>query len=233
MKKLISLTLLALIVSIASYSQVLPIFGTPGCCVGGSSYLYDSTTGGTWSSSSTAIATIGTIPGEVMGVSAGVVTITYTVGGSYATYSYTVSPNPTAIVGAASECVGSSATLTDATPGGIWTSSAPTIAEVGSVTGVVTGISAGSTSILYTMGTGCYVIHAESITSTTPPAAITGPSSVCVGSTITLADATAGGVWTISTPAVATISGSGVVTGISTGADTIYYTVTGSLWHFF
>ena len=85
-----------------------------------------------------------------------------------------------------------------------------------------------STSILYTMGPGCYVIHAESITSTTPPAAITGPSSVCVGSTITLADATAGGVWTISTPAVATISGSGVVTGISTGADTIYYTVTGS-----
>ena len=55
--------------------------------------------------------------------------------------------------------------------------------------------------------------------------AITGPSVVCIGSTITLSDTSSGGTWASSTPSVATVS-AGVVTGISAGIDTIKYTVT-------
>jgi hypothetical protein len=48
-----------------------------------------------------------------------------------------------------------------------------------------------------------------------------------VGSTIALADATAGGVWISSAPtSIATISASGVVTGVSAGTTTVTYTVT-------
>ncbi len=57
---------------------------------------------------------------------------------------------------------------------------------------------------------------------------ITGPSSLCVGSTITLADTTSGGTWSSSNTAVATIGSSGVVTAIAGGSTIISYTVTSS-----
>ena len=56
-----------------------------------------------------------------------------------------------------SVCVGDSITLTNAVPGGIWTSSNPAIATVGSTSGVVTGVSAGSVTITYTLLGGCFV----------------------------------------------------------------------------
>jgi len=55
------------------------------------------------------------------------------------------------------------------------------------------------------------------------PAAITGPSAVCQFMTITLADATPGGAWSSSNNAVATISSSGIVTGVSANVVTITY----------
>jgi hypothetical protein len=60
-----------------------------------------------------------------------------------------------------------------------------------------------------------------------PPVAgpITGADSVCMGDSILLADTTAGGYWTAAGSNI-TVSGSGFVTGITTGTDTIIYTVT-------
>jgi uncharacterized protein YjdB len=59
------------------------------------------------------------------------------------------------------------------------------------------------------------------------PSAITGTTVVCVGSTTTLADATADGTWSSSNPGVATVgSTTGVVTGVSAGITTIVYTIT-------
>lgn len=55
---------------------------------------------------------------------------------------------------------------------------------------------------------------------------ITSPSNVCVGSTITLADTSTGGIWNSSSTR-ATVSG-GSVTGVTVGTDTIKYTVTNS-----
>lgn len=56
---------------------------------------------------------------------------------------------------------------------------------------------------------------------------IAGPSSVCEGSSITLTDATPGGMWSTSSAATGTISTSGVLTGIAAGVVTVTYTVGG------
>jgi len=53
---------------------------------------------------------------------------------------------------------------------------------------------------------------------------ISGPSSLCTGSSVTLLDTAAGGVWSVSN-SNATISGSSV-TGITPGTDTAIYTIT-------
>jgi len=55
------------------------------------------------------------------------------------------------------------------------------------------------------------------------PAAITGGSSVCVGSTLALSTTTSGGVW--STTGFSTVNTSGVVSGTSAGTTTVRYTV--------
>jgi Secretion system C-terminal sorting domain len=57
-------------------------------------------------------------------------------------------------------------------------------------------------------------------------AAISGSASVCRFLTTALTDATAGGVWNSTNPFIASVSSSGVVTGINAGVDTISYTVT-------
>ena len=65
----------------------------------------------------------------------------------------------------------------------------------------------------------------ENIISPNPATGVTtGPSSVCTGSTIALANAATGGVWTC-TNSHATVSATGVVTGVSGGVDTVLYTV--------
>ncbi|RWU06147.1 Calx-beta domain-containing protein [Pedobacter chitinilyticus] len=57
-------------------------------------------------------------------------------------------------------------------------------------------------------------------------APITGTANVCTTATTTLSSATAGGVWSSSNTAVATVSALGVVTGVTAGTADIIYTVT-------
>ncbi len=54
---------------------------------------------------------------------------------------------------------------------------------------------------------------------------ISGPTSVCEAASITLTETVTGGTWSVSN-AIATISGTGVVTGLTAGIDTVKYTVT-------
>src|ERR1043165_9144396 len=62
--------------------------------------------------------------------------------------------SPAAITGYTSVCELSTVILSDATPGGTWSSSDTTIATVGAATGIVTGISFGTAEISYTTGGG-------------------------------------------------------------------------------
>ena len=199
------------------------INGTPVVCMGSTTTLTDVTSGGTWSTSNTAIDTVDAT-GDVYGVSGGVSTITYTLStGCYVTQSFTVNPIY-AISGNAAVCYGQTTSLSDTATGGTWTSANSGTASVGSSTGIVTGNDplGGTVTITYTLSTGCTATIV--VTVNTLPQTISGPGSVCVGQTITLTDLTAGGNWSSSNSSIATVGATGIVTGMNAGTVTITYT---------
>ena len=202
------------------------ITGPTNVCIGSSITLTDTAPGGVWNSSNTNATVLG---GLVTGVTAGVDTISYTVVNisctSTATKTVTIDPIPFAgiIAGPSSVCAGSSMTLTDLAPGGGWNSSNANAVVVG---GVVDGIMAGIDTIRYIVANSCGSDTASkviTINSLPDPGVITGPSNVCLGSSITLTDATPGGTWSSSNTNAVVLGG--VTTGIAAGIDTISYTV--------
>lgn len=88
-----------------------------------------------------------------------------------------VNPLPAMIAGSDRVCVSSMITLTDATPGGTWSSSGTSTATVGSSDGMVMGVAAGTTNITYTLPTGCYVSMPVSVTALP---VVSGGSSVAI-----------------------------------------------------
>ncbi len=206
------------------------ITGTNFVCVGLTTTLGGVSGVGTWTSSNTTLASVVSSTGVVTGVSAGVLTITYTITatGCYSTTPFTVNPNPAAIVGATTVCQGLTTSLTDAATGGLWSSSAPGVATIGSTTGVVTGISGGSASITYSLPTGCIAATAPLgfVVNPTPATIDGGPiPTICPGTTTTLTDATGAGTWVSNNTAVATMAGA-VATGVAAGTSTITFTLT-------
>lgn len=201
------------------------ISGANHICYGSSTTLTETTPGGTWSSSFNSIAYIDSITGVVTGtgLSGGTVYITYTLAtGCYTTFLFTTNPPPAAISGAFVLCAGTTTTLSDPTPGGTWSAVPGTVAVVNPGTGVLFGVAGGTANVTYTLPTGC--IATAVVTVNPQPQPISGPDSVCVGSTILLTDATPGGVWTSSNPGVATVGSTGIVTGMAAGVTSIIYT---------
>jgi gliding motility-associated-like protein len=203
---------------------VAPITGSRILCIGGSSTLADATTGGSWSSSVPATASVGAATGVVNGIASGTSVISYGMAGVGCTATTTVTVNALApITGTTILCVGNATALTDpsAGAGGVWTSSSPAIATTGSSAGIITGVSAGVVNITYATAAGCTATTTVTVNAPTP---ITGSPAVCLGSTTTLSNSTAGGVWTSGSSAIATISASsGFLTGISAGTVAISY----------
>ena len=204
------------------------ITGTAVICAGSNSTLSCTSAGGTWSSSNTAVATVGTSVGTsttVTGVVGGTVIITYTLPtGCIATKAMTINALPAPIAGQFTlYCLPSSTTLTDATAGGTWTSGTAATATIGSGSGLVNGVAPGTTIITYTLPTGCNVSVTETVYPT--PAAITGSSNACVGTTTTYSDVTAFGAWSTTSSTISIGSGTGIVTGLSTGTAIVTYAV--------
>ena len=200
------------------------ITGTLNTCAGNTSALSDITSGGTWSSSNTSVASVDVATGVVTGVAAGTATISYASSGCPATVTFTVNDVPGIIAGTLVVCTGATTTLSDPGGTGTWTSSDLTIATVGSSSGIVTGIAAGTVNI--TFANSCGAPTSSVITVNQTPAAITGPSIACMGSTTTLSDATTGGTWNSSDPTIATIDPvTGIVTPVAPGSVTIGYTL--------
>jgi len=135
------------------------------------------------------------------------------------------------ITGTANACVGATTNLATTTAGGVWSSSNTAVATV-STTGVVTGVAAGTADIIYTVtnGNGCVGTVQQTVTINAMPTVATtaGPNSVFAGNNITVTNATAGGVWSSSNTAVATVDAAGLVTGVAAGTTNIIYTVTGT-----
>ena len=211
----------------------LPVSGTitglSSICVGSLLSLTDASPGGTWSATN---ANANVSGGLVTGITAGVDTIQYSVanicGTDVASFSVTLNPLPVAdtIAGAAVVCAGTSITLTDGTPGGLWGASTGHTSVSG---GIVTGLTPGTDVIEYIVFNSCGVAVVSKTVTVNPAAiagAIVGPSYVCVDATITLTDSVSGGIWSVS-DTNATVSG-GVVTGVSGGRAIISYTLTNS-----
>ncbi len=207
-----------------------PITGTFKICVGGTTTLNDAATG-TWSSGTPSVATIGSGTGVVSGVAGGTAMITFTASTGIATQIITVDPVPVAgvILGDdTSVCQGATISLSDIATGGVWSSSATSIATVAS-TGIVSGTGGGTATISYSVSNSCGTVRATCVVTVNPlpvVPAITGINDICLGSSTTLFDGTAGGVWSSSVPAVATVGSSGLVSSISAGSTRITYAVT-------
>jgi uncharacterized protein YjdB len=99
--------------------------------------------------------------GQVFGVTAGPVVITYSVTNSCGTvptnYNVTVTPvaDPGTISGPNAVCVGSTINLSTSGTGGTWSSGTPNVATVDQNTGVVTGVAQGNSTIRYSVTNSC------------------------------------------------------------------------------
>ncbi len=204
-----------------------PISGLHALCVGDSITLTDASPGGTWVSTNTSVAVIGSSSGVLTGVgTGGIDTIIYTInpGGCTAMFIVTVNPLPSPIFGTDHVCVGSSAPESASPSGGVWSATPSTIGII-DVVGTITGVSPGVVTICYTLGTGCATC--KDVTVDPLPAPIVGPDTLCVTNTIHLTDATPGGFWTSLDTTYLTIDSLGNATGMaatSTGV-TVLYTV--------
>jgi hypothetical protein len=208
------------------------ITGTALICAGTNTTLSSGPTGGTWSPSTGSIATVNSV-GMVHGISGGNVTVSYTIGSCSATRVVTVSPGPiiSPITGSSTTlCLGSTLSLSDATPSGTWRSASPTVASVNS-SGLVRGNSVGNTTISYIVTNSCGTDSVGYAVSVKPvPGPITGASfAVCVSQSLSLSDTATAGTWSSSTADVSVLSAGGTVTltGISAGNPVISYTMPG------
>ena len=219
-------------VTVSSSTATGTITGPSAVCAGSSITLTDGISGGAWSSVNGNATVSGT--GVVNGITPGLDTIIYTVTGVCGAASTSMaleidgSPSAGTITGPSSECTGATMTLTDPAAGGVWSALNP-FASVG-MTGLVTGVSAGVDLISYTVTNACGSVAATLMVTINPApdaGTITGPDSVCLGSSIALTDATPGGTWSAGN-ANASVSISGLVSGLTAGTDPISYTVTNS-----
>ena len=197
-----------------------------------------------FSSNNSQVATV-SAQGLVTGIGAGTATITATSEGTTGTATITIAPDPVAFVevspASGSIVVGNTAQLT-AIPRSVnglalagrtvtWSSSTPALASV-SASGVVTGLAPGNAVIIATVegkqGSAAITVRAVPVASVsvTPTSATT-----VVGQSVSLTavprDAAGNPLtgrvvgWASSDNAIATVSSSGVVTGVASGTVTI------------
>jgi YD repeat-containing protein len=198
------------------------ITGITAVCQGYITHLSDATSGAVWSSGDTSIATVDAT-GTVTGIATGSSVITYTLPtGCATTTTITVNPLPAAISGSSTVCANFTTTLSDTTSSGRWSSTTLDVAIIDAISGVVSGISAGSSLITYALPTGCATLTTISVLPL--PSPISGPDSVCENSTISLSDTSSGGIWS-SGNSLAHVDIMGIVTGMSNGLSAITYTL--------
>jgi len=175
---------------------VAPISGTSGIlCIGASTLLTDAASGGTWSSSVSSVAPVGST-GSVTGAALGAAVISYSItngcGTAIATYPITISPGGAGgtISGALSVCLGGTSLLSDAAPFGVWSSSNGAVSTI-SATGGASGVGYGTDTISYTVvsASGCISVATAAFTVFSPlSATITpgGSTSFCTGGYVLL-----------------------------------------------
>ena len=215
-------------VTVTALPVVASIVGANTVCEGANTLFTNASTGGTWSSSNAAVASVDAT-GNISGVAGGNAVISYTVtnNGCSTTQTKAISVQTApatsiAVSGPTTFCAGGSVVLTAATGNGYnWTNS--------STAQAITVTSSGTYGVAVTNGQGCASIAAP-VTITVVPFPvldpIAGSNTVCIGATEAMSNTTTGGVWSSSNASVASVSSNGVVSGNNAGAATISYTYT-------
>lgn len=213
------------------------------CSFSATNRLYPPASRGDWSSSDTNIAKINN-DGYVSPISNGniVITYKYIVGNityiSTVNYVVAVVNPPSNITGSTAVCVGTNTIYSNATPGGVWSSSGRV--SIDANTGYTTTINSGSTNIVYTVNNiyGCSASKSLGISISAIPAipsiayAPNTPSpqkngGICTNRTFTLVGSPSGGIWSSTGPINITNTGVTSTSNI-TGAVSVTYTI-GSL----
>ena len=123
------------------------------------------------------------------------VTITTNSGCAATSAATTITVNPLPVLaantGATSVCENGTVTLANAQAGGLWSTANNTVATINAVTGVVTGINPGTTTLTYTFtnANGCTNSVSTNFTVNALPAAVitaNGPTAFCQGGSVTL-----------------------------------------------
>mgnify|MGYP001184979322 CR=1 FL=1 len=189
----------------------------------GNSVLLSPNTGGVWSSSNPAIASVGSTNGLVSGLNPGKAVFNFvsqTTGCSAVTDSLTVFPNPDIHSDFSQLCVGGT-TLLYPSNSGIWTSLDPEIVFISG--NLAIGLSPGFVFLNYTdNATGCQNQLFLPVNDRAT-ASFTDDNTICIGENTFLSPST-GGSWTTSNSSVATVNHEGMVTGI--GQGTVFFTFT-------
>ena len=128
---------------------------------------------GTWTTSNPLIATVDGTTGVVTGILPGNVNIIYTVStgcnppsSNFKAITVILLGNAGTISGTSPLCIGATATYTsNGDAGGTWSSSNMLVATV-DINGVVTGVSAGTANIIYTLGGTCLASSFKTVTVT-------------------------------------------------------------------
>ena len=210
------------------------IIGTTTVCVGAVETLSDGSAGGIWSSSDISFASVDPSTGDVIGVVAGSLTITYTVTNSCGSISTTTSEtvNPLPVTGIITTCTpickNDHCVWSSSVSGGTWSSTKPYLATV-STSGDVYALSAStSDSIVYTVTNSCGSVSAyHTVTVDDLPHHASGAGTLCVGSSITVVGAPSTGSWSPSGTSIATASSTGsslIVYGLSPGSYSTTFT---------
>jgi len=201
------------------------VTGTPNVCIGSMTTLIASGLG-IWDSYHPSIASINN-SGEVTGISDGTASIIFTdtiTGCISIPEQMIVLPVPVvSITGNNVICTDAETTLSPVS-GGIWLSLDPTLAVVND-TGLVTGVSNGIVSFIYTeTSTGCTSDNSDIITILNKPDVMLADIEICEGST-TILNPVTGGIWVSNNPTIATVGISPVVvTGLSPGYVSFTFT---------
>ena len=219
------------VITVNPLTNIGPIIASDSFCLGSTHVLADSVTGGIWISGNVAAATIDSFSGSLHCLATGIDTIYYKTnsvcGAAIVSKAITVLtlPDPGTIAGQDTVCLLQSITLSDAVTGGVWTDTSSTIASVAG--GVVTGLISGNDLVSYTVVNMCGSTSATQMVFVKPlpdAGVITGAAAICAGSSATLSEDVAGGMWSVSN-ASASVVGS-VVSAVSAGIDTVIYSVT-------
>ena len=216
-------------VTVSALPVVPSITGANNVCAGASTLFANTMTGGTWSSSNGSIASVDAL-GSVTGSGVGSATISYQVtqNGCSATSTKVINVQAAPVasisaLGSTSFCQGANVTLVSS-PGATYTWSN------GATTPSVTLNTAGPITVEVTGTNGCSATSApQTITVNALPVLdpIAGASVVCVGSTGTVSNTTAGGTWSSANANVAVVNAvTGIVSGNSAGTANMTYSYT-------